>query len=491
MRRGGVAGVCVVAATTALVLAGTVTGAVAAPSRPDDTGRVVVVDDDGAQCPQADFTTVQEGLDAAAEGDRVRVCAGLYREALSIERSITVQGEVGAVASVDCLDPAASLLDDLDPARFAIVQPPDVPVFDGALVRVAADDVDVRGLVLQGHQDPVVDNPEAGVTLYDAAISVSDAWSGTRLHHNLVRGNTLGVELGASDSRVDHNCFRDNRWVLANQRYVLNGARIHDNTTFRTGVLTWEIGWAYRTATAVTVDHNVSHDRGFTVAYVASAQDVVVASNEIVSTGSRGVSVQSSSRVSVVDNDVTPSAQGIVVGPGNHGVDIRGNRVVGATGTPGGTAGITVSTPGAVATTAGLAIADNRVTGMRSGTGRGIFLGLNAQPSGAVITGNLLDHNLDGIVLGPGNHRSTFVGNTVLGDRSVAPTGHGIRTLVGARENVFTDNLALGNATDVRDEGLVAEGVTPTSNQWVRTTCVVDLPSGLICTPPPVDGSGG
>ena len=100
--------------------------------------------------------------------------------------------------------------------------------------------------------------------------------------------------------------------------------------------------------------------------------------------------------------------------------------------------------------------------------------------------------NLDGIVLGPGNHRSTIVGNTVLGDRSVATDRSTASGPWWERARTCSPTTwPSGNATDVRDEGLVAEGMTPTSNQWVRTTCVVDLPAGLICDPPPVDGSGG
>ena len=58
---------------------------------------------------------------------------------------------------------------------------------------------------------------------------------------------------------------------------------------------------------------------------------------------------------------------------------------------------------------------------------------------------------------------------------------------------VLTDNVALDNntgttgsgpGTDARDGGLLADGVTPTSNQWICTTCLVDAPAGLICAPP-------
>ena len=39
-----------------------------------------VVDDDGAQCPEAQHTTIQSAVDAATPGEQVLVCNGTYRE---------------------------------------------------------------------------------------------------------------------------------------------------------------------------------------------------------------------------------------------------------------------------------------------------------------------------------------------------------------------------------------------------------------------------
>lgn len=63
----------------------------------------IIVDDNGAQCPGAGFTTIQSAVNAAAAGDTVAVCAGTYTEgtagagnnALSINKSVNIRG-VGA-----------------------------------------------------------------------------------------------------------------------------------------------------------------------------------------------------------------------------------------------------------------------------------------------------------------------------------------------------------------------------------------------------------
>jgi parallel beta-helix repeat protein len=468
-RRAG--GQLAAAVTAVLVAGGALPAGVAASPASVGSGRVILVDDDRMQCRDADFTSVQDALDEASDGDRVRVCAGVYREALTIDESITLQGNVGPVAAVDCLDPAPSALDDLDVTRFTIVQQPDTPGFDGALVRIAADDVSVMGLVLQGRLDTIVDHPTPTISLYDAAVSVAAQWSGTRLAHNLFRRNTLGVELGnsASQSRVDHNCFRDNSYAVANQRYVLVNARIDNNTTFRTDTITFEIGWTEAGTADVTVDHNVADDDNFYVVYV-----------------------DHSVRARVVANTILASGQGIRVNPQNDGVQVVGNTVKGD-GPRRGLAGVFVTSPGTRPATTGLLIADNQLSTMDAfnpatgaPVGRGISLSTGAQPRGAVITGNRVSAtNADGIVLFEGNHGSTLAGNTVT--HSLV---NGIRINLGARENVLTGNTALDNATDVRDLDLATNGPGPTSNQWIRTTCRTSVPAGL-CVSTATDGSVG
>jgi len=42
------------------------------------------VDDDGADCPSADFTSIQAAVTAAQPGDTIRVCAGVYQEQVQI-----------------------------------------------------------------------------------------------------------------------------------------------------------------------------------------------------------------------------------------------------------------------------------------------------------------------------------------------------------------------------------------------------------------------
>lgn len=65
-------------------------------------GTTLVVDDDGADCPNADFTSIQAAVTAAAAGSRVIVCAGTYNEEVTIappknDLSVVAKGPLGSV----------------------------------------------------------------------------------------------------------------------------------------------------------------------------------------------------------------------------------------------------------------------------------------------------------------------------------------------------------------------------------------------------------
>src|SRR6185436_14388897 len=59
--------------------------------------RGIRVDATGTACPGAGFTRIQDALDAARPGTTIRVCAGVYREQLVIQKRIVLQGDPGAV----------------------------------------------------------------------------------------------------------------------------------------------------------------------------------------------------------------------------------------------------------------------------------------------------------------------------------------------------------------------------------------------------------
>jgi parallel beta-helix repeat protein len=465
------------------------------------TAAVVVVDDDGAQCPQADVTSVQDALALVSDGGRVRVCPGRYRTPVTISRPVHIQGAVGAVSAFDCLDPAPRDSDDIDPTRFAILEPgPADATEETTPLRVESDDVEVSGLVVQGMTDETPERPAPTVPLYDAAIAVPDSVSRVRLHHNLVRDNTLGIEIGASGSRVDHNCLRDNLYAIANQRYHLVGARIDDNTTFRTTNRALEIGWSYAGTSDVLIEHNVSIDDPASAVYwIENAVRPRVEANEVhgsrfavvlrLSTGARlwaneiragtaGVVATRNTDGDVIDNVVTTSGQGVSLGGGNSDVVVARNRVTGSTS--GGAYGILLVSPAPAPVNRALTIEDNTVSGLHGTPGSGLVVNSGAVQPGSILRRNDVGGNPgDGIVLAPDIDGLLVEGNVASGNG-----GDGIRLETRASENVLKDNVSLGNdGVDARDLS-VGAGATSVLNEWVRTTCATDVPVGAICVPP-------
>ena len=71
-----------------------------ASSRESDVQRTLVVDEDGADCPHADFQRIQKAVDAAEPGATILVCAGTYREWVVVTKSalrIVARGKPGDV----------------------------------------------------------------------------------------------------------------------------------------------------------------------------------------------------------------------------------------------------------------------------------------------------------------------------------------------------------------------------------------------------------
>ena len=63
-------------------------------------GNVIYVDDDGG----ADYTNIQDAIDAASDGDTIFVYQGIYHEQIVINKEISVVGEDRDITIIDCFE---------------------------------------------------------------------------------------------------------------------------------------------------------------------------------------------------------------------------------------------------------------------------------------------------------------------------------------------------------------------------------------------------
>lgn len=170
-------------------------------------GATLQVDDDRAQCPDAAFTSIQAAVDAAASGDVVSVCPGRYAEAVTVRRTLRLEGA----------GPAPRLR-RADATTEALVISSGAPAF-----LLAADGVHVEGFTLQPeipHTDVGVRSasPSTGHAVVGNAIlefgtglelTNADAGRPARVERNLVRSVSRGMELSGEGVQVEDNRVED------------------------------------------------------------------------------------------------------------------------------------------------------------------------------------------------------------------------------------------------------------------------------------------
>src|SRR5438067_4608627 len=150
--------------------------------------RTLVVDDDKQQCPNADFTSINAAITAAAPDDKIRVCPGLYNETVVVDKAgLSLQGSTNGSTTEPCLrgDDAAI------PTKDSVV--------NGA-VRLEANGVSLDSFTVQGA-------PVTPVVLAPAGIETSASFSGYAISRNVVQNNPNGITLksnGVTATLVDH-----------------------------------------------------------------------------------------------------------------------------------------------------------------------------------------------------------------------------------------------------------------------------------------------
>jgi parallel beta-helix repeat protein len=97
----------------------------------------LIVDDDKVQCPTAQFTHIQDAVNAASPGATIRVCPGTYVEQVTINKPLQINADSGAILMPSAMQANASSTVNAVPLA-------------AALVVADANGVTISGLIVDG-----------------------------------------------------------------------------------------------------------------------------------------------------------------------------------------------------------------------------------------------------------------------------------------------------------------------------------------------------
>jgi nitrous oxidase accessory protein NosD len=272
----------------------------------------LVVDADRAQCPNAQFQSIQAAVAAAAPGDTIKVCPDLYTESVTVNKPLRIHARSGSDHVARCFDPSFAP----DPSRHAIV--------DG---QTFAFNLQANGIELE--KFIVTGAPSGSFPELVAAIVTSSAFSGYQIRHNTAMDNDRGLFFnsnGAVRSSADHNCFLRNRLgVLA---FTLENAGI-DHNRFTLNLVGVTLSGIFGAVQGVGISHNESRaERAFASVFGSDAE---ISHNRVVDSGAAGVALNfGPSRVRVLHNHLLGGqGDGVSIGADHVGLTIAHNRLTG------------------------------------------------------------------------------------------------------------------------------------------------------------------
>lgn len=144
---------------------------------------VITVDDDRVECPNADFTSIQEAVNAANPGDTICVYSGIYHENLVVNKTVSLIGQ--------------------GPRLTYIIGDGTSPV-----VYVKTNNTVIRGFTIHG---PTSTHPISGIYIYNS--------SGNDVSYNAIMNNQIGIYLHHSNNNIIHH---NNFFTNTVQAYLNN-----------------------------------------------------------------------------------------------------------------------------------------------------------------------------------------------------------------------------------------------------------------------------
>ncbi len=174
--------------------------------------RTLTVDDDGP----AQYSTIQDAVNAANPGDTIKVAPGTYDEAVTVDKKVSI---VGAQASKD---PDRRIL---TPNKESILEIPDASIGFSIL----ANNVSISGFTIR---------PDSAATADVNGIAQSSAYAGVQIKNNLITGNTIGVYLNSTPaSNSSQSLVSGNSFVANNLDGSAAGNAIYSDQGLKNAVI--------------------------------------------------------------------------------------------------------------------------------------------------------------------------------------------------------------------------------------------------------------
>jgi nitrous oxidase accessory protein NosD len=295
-------------------------------------GKTLIVGQPGTPCPNAQYTTITDAVNAASPGDVVAICPALYAEQLVISKPLTLRGlTVNGVGRV-------------------LLQPSLVPNFGGlsfeAVIAVTnTHDVTIENLAIDASNNTVVGcaGPAlAGIHYYNSSGKAeNNAISGAEVADpqtcGLLPASGFGVQVDVDQAgsfcvEIKHNSIhdytRDGVFVMGSGVMV----RIEDNSISGVGPSggTFQFGVFVLNGAVGQINHNViteglcgtlsltdcinTRSEGITLRLVGDGTEV---SNNVITDAQSGIFVNGVNRIQITNNLIS----NIV---GFDGIDLQG-----------------------------------------------------------------------------------------------------------------------------------------------------------------------
>jgi parallel beta-helix repeat protein len=388
-----------------------------------------VVDDDGRGAPgncnaaTLTHTTIQAGVNAAAPGDIVQVCRGVYTENVVVNTAnLHIKGAKAGVNGTRFVTPANE----------SIVRPPVTPP-NAPLFMLEANGITLNGFLIE-------DNTA------NAGVQTRPTSSGYRILNNIVRQNVMGIYLhgsGDATTLVRRNLIQGN-----NQPGAAAGNGIYSD----------------QGALGITIQANNfrNHQNGgitFATAMPSVVQESIIIQNNRSLNDNNFVALFDVQNATIVANRTNDDVDGddfsstIFIGGDSGGILIQRNVL-----TNPGFAGIAVrDTLGLPGSAANVQVFGNTVTGAE-----GSGIDVTASDFAAVSARN-----------------NTLRNNGVGAPVPANEPRDGIYFGPATRGNQIRGNSASGNGNLDCEDDSTGSATAGTANTWVNNNGVTDNPNGI------------